>query len=990
VKAAEANLLKFLKRSDQLEIPIYQRTYSWTRRECQQLWSDIIRTAGGDEGHFIGSIVYIDTGVFQVMGTNAIEVIDGQQRMTTLSLLLLALARGAEENGGGLSGAKLIRDYLLQEDDADPGDEERYKLLPTKGDRETYKRLVDGLELPESPAARLVDAYRFFEEQVRRTPLSPTQILEGIEKLLIVDIALERDHDNPQLIFESLNSTGLDLSQADLIRNYVLMGLPSKQQNEIYTKSWHPLEQLFPTEQAELFDRFVRDYLTMKTGQIPKIDQVYESFKAFARGSDDEVAAVVADVYHHAKNWVKLSSGRTEDVQLAARVADINQLKIEVVYPFLMEVLDDYGRGTITHAAVLEMFELVESYVFRRAIAGLPTNVLNKTFAALAREIDKDNYVESLKAVFVLKESYARMPTDEEFRSAFVVKDVYNFRNRNYLLRKLENFDHKEPINVDSFTIEHVMPQNPDLSPEWQQELGPEWATVQERYLHTIGNLTLTGYNSELSDKPFHAKRTMAGGFRDSHLRLNNYLAQLEHWNEHQIQTRAELLADIALQIWQAPVVAPDILARYRKPKPMPGGTYTLADHPELQSEAIAPVFDELRRRVLNLDAGVHEEVRKQYVAYKFATNFVCVVPLKSELKLYLNIALAELNDPDSRAADVSGIGHWGTGDVLVRLTDASELDAVLDLVRQAFEKQGEDGGEEPQWSQAGVEAIVEQATDADAAQALLSVVESAVRNGLYPRPWKRSIMFAPPANRSRALFTLSLREDDQVDLYVSAEAFTTFYSLDTEEIEQHLGPPGPTTLTAHEVDALGERLDELMANAVATETAKSTPTWNGRDFYVVLGERDWEDCMQYGFVAAGGGPMWTKPLELLYPGARVFAYKPSPVKGYVGVGRVTGEVMPIRDFRVQEDGVEKPILDAQLRGRDLFAHDADDLERCEYVVPVEWTVTKPTEEAVWEAGLFANQMTVCRLRDRTTLEHLEAAFELRPAMLGSGDERAS
>jgi uncharacterized protein with ParB-like and HNH nuclease domain/predicted transport protein len=845
VKAAEANFLKFLKKSDQLEIPIYQRTYSWTRQECAQLWSDILRAADGDGHHFIGSIVYIDTGVFQVMGTNAIEVIDGQQRVTTLSLLLLALARAADQNGNsGPSGQKLIRDYLLQEDDADVGENERYKLLPTKGDRDTYKRLVDELELPEQPASRLVDAYRFFEEQVRRTPLPPDQILSGIERLLIVDIALERDHDNPQLIFESLNSTGLDLSQADLIRNYVLMGLPSKQQYEIYTKSWHPLEQLFPADQPELFDRFVRDYLTMKSGQIPKIDQVYESFKAFARGADEGIDTVVANVYHHAKHWVKLAFGRADDQPLRAAISEINQLKVDVTFPFLMEALDDYEQQTISHDEVLKVFGLVESYVFRRAIAGLPTNTLNKTFAALAREIDKDSYLESLQAAVLLKESYTRMPTDEEFRSAFVVKDVYNFRNRNYLLRKLENFERKEPVNVDSYTIEHVMPQNPDLSPEWQQELGPEWQTVQERYLHTIGNLTLTGYNSELSDKPFQTKLTMKGGFKDSPLRLNSsYLATLDHWNEHEIRQRAEILAGEALQVWPAPKLAGDVLAKYRKSKPGAGATYTLADHPDLQEGPMAPVFEKLRQRILNLDAGVHEEVRKLYLAYKFASNFVCVVPLKSELKLYLNAAAEEFNDPDGRVEDQKGVGHWGTGDSLVRLTGVLELDAVMDLVRQAFEKQGEEGLDEPLWSESGVEALVEQASTPELSQAMLAVVDAAVSNDLYPRPWKRSLMFAPPANRSRGLFTLSLRDDDRADLWVAAEAFNTFYSLDPATVEQHLGTRGPTTLSSYEVEALGDRLDELMADAVATETAKASPSWNGRDFYVVLGDRDWSDC---------------------------------------------------------------------------------------------------------------------------------------------------
>ncbi len=980
MKAAEANFLKFLKKSDQLEIPIYQRTYSWRREECAQLWADILRAAAGEGHHFIGSIVYIDTGVFQVMGTNAIEVIDGQQRITTLSLLLLALARAADDQdgSGGSSGQKLIRDYLLQEDDADVGENERYKLLPTKGDRETYKQLVDDLEFPEQPAARLVDAYRFFEEQMRRTPLPPEQVLSGIERLLIVDIALERDHDNPQLIFESLNSTGLDLSQADLIRNYVLMGLPSKQQYEIYTKSWHPLEQLFPADQSGLFDRFVRDYLTMKSGQIPKIDQVYESFKAFARGAEAGTDTVVADVYHHAKHWVKLSFGRGDDEPLRAAISDINQLKVEVTFPFLMEVLEDYEQQTIGHDVVLEIFRLVETYVFRRAIAGLPTNTLNKTFAALAREVDKGAYLESLQAALLLKESYMRMPTDEEFRSAFVVKDVYNFRNRNYLLRKLENFERKEPVNVDSYTIEHVLPQNPDLSPEWQQELGPEWQTVQERYLHTIGNLTLTGYNSELSDKPFHTKLAMKGGFKDSPLRLNSsYLATLAQWNEHEIRQRAEILADEALQVWFTPKLTPEVLAKYRKSRSGAGAVYTLADHPDLADGLMAPAFEKLRQRILNLDAGVHEEVRKLYLAYKFASNFVCIVPLKNELKLYLNAAAGELSDPDGRAEDQKGVGHWGTGDSLVRLTNESDLDAVMDLVRQAFEKQGEEGLDEPLFSEAAVEALVDQAPDPELSRTMLSVVEAAVRNDLYPRPWKRSLMFAPPANRSRSLFTLSLRDDNRADLWVAADAFNTFYSLDPAAVEQHLGTRGPTTLSAAEVEALGDRLDELMADAVATETAKASPSWNGRDFYVVLGERDWGDCSRYGFVSAGGGPVYTKPLEQLYPGARVFAYKPWPVRGYVGAGTVTGKPVPIRDFQVQENGQAKRLLEANLAGHDYFARNAESLELCEYVVPVEWAATRPIDDAVWETGLFANQMTVCKLRDRTTIEHLEQAFEL-------------
>ena len=992
MKAVEANFLKFLKKSDQLEVPIYQRTYSWTRPECLQLWSDIVRASHKDvSGHFIGSVVYIDTGIYQVSGANAIEIIDGQQRLTTLSLLLLALTRALDGDGSASAGTarKLMKDYLLQEEDDDPGVEGRYKLLLTKGDRDTFMRLIDGQEIDPSEAPRLVDTYNLFADQLQRTTLSPESVLAGVEKLLIVDIALERAHDNPQLIFESLNSTGLDLSQADLIRNYVLMGLPHNEQAEIYTNSWHPLEQSFPAEHQDLFDRFMRDYLTMKTGQIPKIDRVYESFKALAQGGELSNADLVFDVYKHSKNWVKLAFDRAEEPKLREAIADLSQLKIDVAYPFLLEVLDDRGQGTIGEEELVRVIRLVENYVFRRAIVGIPTNILNKTFAALAGEIDKGNYMESLEAALLLKESYARMPTDEEFRNSFLVKDVYNFRSRNYLLRKLENFEHKEPIDVDSYTIEHVMPQNPDLSPEWQLELGPDWKTVQERWLHTIGNLTLTGYNPELSDKPFNEKLTIKGGFRDSHLRLNQYIATLKHWNEQEIQKRAEKLADLALRIWTAPKLPEETLAKYRKAKP--GTVYTLDDHSALAG-SIRPLFDDFRKRVLNLDSGVREEIRKQYIAYKLTTNFVELVPLANELKLYLDVTLDELNDPNGLGRDVSSVGHWGTGSVEVRLASTEEIEDVMALVRQSFEQQTEEGYEQPQWSQAGVERVIEQASEPAVQSALLAVVDSAVRNGLYPRPWKRSLMFAPAANRTRALFTITVRDDDRVDLWCAAEAFQTFYALEPAEVERQLGPSGPTALQAEEIHALVDRLDELMEEAEAvTHGNKPVRPWNGRDFYVTIGDRSWEDAERYGFVAAGGGPFWTKPLERLFPGARVFLYKPWPVQGYVGVGVVKEKSRPVGEFEVELDGERRPLLEAPLAEPEKLRRDADNPDLCEHLVRVEWTKTRPLDDAAWQTGLFTNQMPACRLRNRETIEYLEQAFGLElSAVSDSGPQAAA
>ena len=280
MKAGEANFLKFLAKSDQLEVPIYQRTYSWSRTEILQLWSDVVRLADDQVfDHFVGSIVYIDTGIHRVTAPSSREVIDGQQRLATISLLILALIRAMEAAGadGATAGRKLMKDYLLEDEDAPYGSAARYKLLLTKSDRETFIRLIDGKERQASDSPRLIETYDLFVELVHRTTLPPHSILEGLGKFVMVDIALERDHDNPQLIFESLNSTGMDLSQADLIRNYVLMGLPPNLQRELYYDSWYPLERSFPAAQPELFDRFMRDYLTMRTGQIPKVDHVYQS-----------------------------------------------------------------------------------------------------------------------------------------------------------------------------------------------------------------------------------------------------------------------------------------------------------------------------------------------------------------------------------------------------------------------------------------------------------------------------------------------------------------------------------------------------------------------------------------------------------------------------------------------------------------------------------------------------------------------------------------
>jgi len=694
VKAKEANLLLFLKASPQFVIPIYQRTYTWTTKECRQLWHDVMR-AGRDEGidsHFVGSVVYIEQGISQVTSQSPLMVIDGQQRLTTVSLLLEALARrlGEAEPVDGLSALK-IRSYYLQ-NPLESGDR-RFKLLLTQNDRDSLTALVRQQSLPDAPSLRILENFAFFDKQVDGLGDDLELLWNGLRKLVVVDVALTRGQDNAQLIFESLNSTGRELSQADLIRNFVLMGLEHDHQTNLYHDHWHPMELTFGQESYGLhFDRFMRDYLTVKTEEIPNIKAVYEAFKKYASasGTADGVDALISDVHMFARYYCAMALGRERDPVLARAFQRFRELNVDVAYPFLLELYRDYAAGDLAQSDFVGLVELVESYVFRRVICAIPTNSLNKTFATLRRAIRRDRYVESVRAAFQLLPSYRRFPNDDEFRREFATRDVYHLRGRGYWLRRLENHGRKEPVPVDEYTVEHIMPQNESLSAAWQAELGPDWKRVHAAKLHTLGNLTLTGYNSEYSDRPFREKRDIPGGFRESPLRLNAGLGLLQVWNEAAIDERAARLAAEAASVWAAPNLPVDVLDEYRptstRTEP---AVYSLGDHPYLAAGGITrTLFDALRDQVLALDPCIYEDIRKVRVAFKAETNIVDVVPQATRLLLLVNVPFHELSDPKGMARDVTNIGRWGVGPAEVGLDSLNNLPYIIGLVRQALERQ--------------------------------------------------------------------------------------------------------------------------------------------------------------------------------------------------------------------------------------------------------------------------------------------------------------
>lgn len=566
LQAGETTLNKLLNTSRQFIVPIFQRNYSWQKSQYEQLWFDILRASKFKEkqNHFIGSIVYID------MGTPAgrpqqLLLIDGQQRLTTISILLCAIKDYVQKfnlETKLINLAKIKNQFLYNSDEID---EDRYKLLLNVQDKETYIKLIDNtIFTVNKPATNIIKCYEFFYERIEDFIKQYGQIDEiyaGIFKLSLVSISLDKDSDNPQMIFESMNSTGKDLSQTDLLRNYLLMDLTPEKQTRLYKTYWKSMEELFGEDiyknDVNKFDYFIRDFLTLKsdTGYICKINNVYENFKRYYLDNNCEKFVVLKDLFTYAKYYACIDLLQEKDDELKLYWQEFKKLDSHVVYPFLLKLYDDYSCQILIKEDFKKILQVVISYLWRRAICEIPTNSLSKTFATLYQAVDKDDYVNSVIKAFVFKSSYKRFPSDYEVREKLQTKDIYHFRLRKYLLEALENYYHKEPIdlNIANYTIEHIMPQNIEHNLSWQQMLGENWQEVHSLYLHTLGNLTITGYNAEMSNKSFGEKVNGESGFKHSHLKLNESIVQCDVWNKKAIQRRTNILTDIILKIWKYP-----------------------------------------------------------------------------------------------------------------------------------------------------------------------------------------------------------------------------------------------------------------------------------------------------------------------------------------------------------------------------------------------------------------------------------------------------
>ncbi len=556
--AKEHSLNRFLQERDTIFIiPVYQRNYDWTESQCRQLFYDILTVAQERKrpSHFIGSIVYIHEGIYSSARRRELTIIDGQQRLTTISLLWAAMYHRAIEFDEKRLAEKIKEKYL--EDDGD------VKLHTTQNNVAILDFIISGQvhekDYPEK--SNMIENYNFFRERINEQNIETIQ--DGISKLIYVDIALERGKDEPQRIFESLNSTGLDLSQGDLIRNYVLMELEPNAQRVVYKDYWRPIEVMTTNRQKnelQLSD-FLRHYLTFKNREIPTKRLVYETFKAkYPDKGLDNLEEVLKDIKKYASYYYKLINPETEtDKHIKQQVKYINKIEINVSYPFLLEVYNDYESKVITKATFIAVLELIQSFVWRRFIIGLPTNALNKIFTTLYRDIDKDNYIESIQITLLKKTGTQRFPDDEDVKSELEVRDMYHIKSKNrmYCLERLENHDNKEPVLLEGnkdITIEHIFPQTP--SSRWKKELSKEDFAKMKEKTNALANLTLSGNNGNLGNKYFIDKRDMPEkGYADSRLFLNRYLGKKDAWTPKELRARHRLLTKRFFEIWSYPDV---------------------------------------------------------------------------------------------------------------------------------------------------------------------------------------------------------------------------------------------------------------------------------------------------------------------------------------------------------------------------------------------------------------------------------------------------
>jgi len=694
MQARDVFLTQLMQGPKQFLVPIFQRTYSWKEVHCAQLYKDIIQAgkSGQVQSHFIGSVVLIPNQ--QMMAAiPQWQVIDGQQRLTTITLLIAAMVQRARELGlETIAATPLagIADYYLTNSFGDGV--LRYKLLLSKSDKSSLCTLVDQQNRQDGISGKIPQNYSYFLERFKDSDAIESAY-QGLQKLKVVEVTLQTGQDDPQAIFESLNSTGVDLSQADLIRNYVLMRQTHEVQTRLYEEIWYPMEQLFGSAYANKFDRFAQDLLTLVTrsNSLVKAGDVYTLFKQWfsEQIKEHSVEDVLGGIHNHARFYAAYSLLKEEDSSLREAFSDLRAL-VEVATPVIIRLYQLHEVGNLSKDEFIKSVRLLESYVLRRSVCDMQTRSLGNIFASLAQKITNERPLENLSVAIARFSKNSRFPNNTEFFEALLHKDLYESRICKFVLDRLEN-DSKERIDTNSFSIEHVMPQNENMRPEWREMLGSEWQSIQQTWLHRLGNLTLTGYNPEYSDKDFQTKKSIPGGFNESPLRLNRDMRESEQWTEREMEARARRLAEQSITLWPMLQVSPELISRYE-----------LEEHKRLSHGKTAKdvsgfnnsttlLFDQLNQYINEMGTDISLIIGKKNLTFYTLEPFLQAVPRKNYLALVLVLdyerLAPEVQELCTDTSDWSFIVNATLSGVYCELHTENDLGKLAGLMRMAYEE---------------------------------------------------------------------------------------------------------------------------------------------------------------------------------------------------------------------------------------------------------------------------------------------------------------
>lgn len=698
MQAINRRFTEIINGNRQFIIPVFQRDYSWTTDQCRDMWNAIFSASEGDEdgGHFLGSIVYVATDSVGAAFQSWL-MIDGQQRLTTLTLLLTALRDCIADSGwsgdDNSPTAKRINRYFLK-NDLESG-HRSYKLLLRRADDATLKALVDGGEISDlgnGASEPVLDAYRYFINLLKKPESNFEKVYRGIGRLNVVEVTLERRIDNPQLVFESMNSTGVDLSQSDLVRNYLLMGLDESDQTRLYDKYWSKIESLFRASR-DAFDWFLRDYIALQTksSQQTRSDRIYDTFKGFWRpGGDTPLDKLLENMLRVARTYASfLGIAPMQRPWLADAMGNMRSLNTTQGL-VIMRLYDCHQRELLSQDEFVRAIRLIESYLLRRAVLGLQTRGYWSLFARVAHEINSDNAFYSLQVALARLRDNNRFPTNVEFSRALRETDLYELRICKHVLDRIENANQREPSPVHEYSIEHIMPQNIDEVPEWQEMLGEQWRDVHDMWLHRLGNLTLTAYNATYSNRPFQKKKEVTGGFNQSAIRLNQYVREQEQWTQVEIEERGNLLAERALDIWpyhnvnEAHIQAADVQDLQGR------AAQRSVDDLEVARDVRALLY-EMLKRVREL-GDIIEVIENRSVCLYCPGFFAELLPMGSRLRVLLPLDFNEAENPAGMSIEDASTWRFvpnrvhGECDLLVDVTQSQQVAEVIPMIRQALD----------------------------------------------------------------------------------------------------------------------------------------------------------------------------------------------------------------------------------------------------------------------------------------------------------------